>query len=506
MAIEFGFFPSNTALGIKNEYKGFKLNQQLKYLVKDGVFATPQNTPSDYLQVMADTGMKIKIMPGAGNFFNTWFESTEEESFTLDSGDTLNRIDLVVVEVNKNPTVLRSEFKIIKGTPATVPVAPGIVRTNYVEQYPLAAILVRAGAVDIYQANITDKRGSADCPWVTSLIQQVDTSTLYLQFEDSFWTWFNNIKDTLSTTTLMRKFTGAVYTTSANQVDITVPISEYNSVLDILQVHIEGRILREGVDYIKNGFNSIVLATPLPVVNTQVYFEIFKSVDGSDAESIASLLYSLQDKVNKSIVTKADGSDKLVIVSNLAQEVLNAGVGFHTVTVPSTITNMPVDGKTWRGFASFASADKGYILLTNDDGDVYIINRINGAWNPWRCLYQHNVKMLYTSSGNLMNANFNTTFSKALSNCHNGYVLHFAKYGSIDDMIFHYHLPKVRHDGSKWSGQSICIEMPYEFSADGVTRNTCMKKLNIFDNQITGYAGNSLGVNANMVLVGISEY
>ncbi len=506
MAIEFGYFPSNAALGIKNEYNGFKFNRQLKYLVKDGVFATPQNTPSDYLQVMQDTGMQVKIRPGAGNFFNTWFESTEEEILTLDVGSSLDRIDLIVVEVNKTPTVLKSYFKVIKGTPGSTPVAPTIVRTSYIEQYTLAAIYVRANTVNIYQSNITDKRGSADCPWVTSLIQQVDTSTLFLQFETSFWDWFNNVKETLSTTTLLRKYTGYVNTTVENQTEITIPISNYNSVLDILQVHIEGRILREGIDYVKNGFSSITLSMGLPVVNTLLYFEVFKSVDGSDAESIATLLYQLQDAFNTTKVTKDDGTDKLVIVSNLAQEVLNAGVGFHTITVPNTVANMPVNNKTWRGIASFTSATKGYILLTNDDGDVYIINHNNGAWYPWRCLYQHNVKMFYTSSGNAFGSNQSITLSKTLSNCRNGYVLHFAKNGATNDMIFHYHLPKVRHDGTAWSGQSICIEMPYAFSEDGLTRSTCMKKLNIFDNRITGFVGNAASVNVNMVLVGISEY
>lgn len=504
--IRYGYFPSDTELGIKNEYNGFDFNRQLKYLVKDGVFATPLGTPSDYLQVLADTGMQVKIKAGAGNFFNTWFESDTDELLTLEVGGTQDRIDLIVVEVNKTPTVLSSSFKILKGTPGVNPVAPTITRTSYIEQYTLAAVYVRASSTVIYQTNITDKRGSADCPWVTSLIQQVDTSTLFLQFETSFWDWFNNVKETLSTTTLMRKYTAYTYTTIENQTDITVPISEYNSVLDILQVHVEGRILREGVDYIKNGFSSIRLATPLPLVNTQVYFEIFKSVDGSDAESIATLLYQLQDRVDKSIITKDDGSDKLTIVSNLSQEILNAGVGFHTLYIPSSIANMPITGKVWRGWASFTSASEGYVTIISEDGDIYTIT-YDGGWNGWRALYQHNVKMLYShTSGSWLNAETIVPFGKNLSNCPNGIVLHFAKYGSLGDMNFAYHLPKVRYTGNAWNGENICIEIPYEFSADGTTRNTCMKKLYVYDNRLTGYAGNSVGVNSNIVLVGISEY
>lgn len=498
-----GFYPSNPKANIFREYKGYEIGDNIyQDIVSNGVFARQ----SDFLQVFATTGMQVKVNPGRGIFYNLWYENTEDIIFTLDGQSSLNRIDLIVIEANRSPNVLRSYAKVVKGTPSATPVEPEILDNEFIKQYPLAAVRITGGITTITQSAITDKRGIAPTLWVTGVIDQLDTTTLWNQFTTAFWEWFTNVKDTLSTTTLMRKFTGAVYTTNANQVDIEIPIPEYNSVLDILQVHIEGRILREGVDYFKNGFTGITLSTALPLTNTQVYFEIFKSVDGSDAESIASLLYQLQDRVNVSIVTKSDGTDKIVVVSNLAQEVLNAGVGFHTIYVPNTIANMPVENKVWRGVASFSSATRGYILLTNDEGDVYIINHINGSWYPWRCLYKHNVNFVYTSTGNFANANFNIPLSKALSNCANGLVFHFAKYGNTNDMNFHYHLPKVRFDKTKWNGQNICIEMPYEFSEDGNTRNTCMKKFTIYDNQITGFVANALGTSANMVLVGISEY
>ena len=505
MAERSGFYPSNETLGIKNEYSGYEFGNVYKHIISNGVFATQQGTPSNYLQVLASSGLAVNVLPGAGIFANQWYENTANITFNIDSEASLNRIDLIVIEANKSPDVLKTYARVIKGTPAAVPVAPTPIDSDVVKQYPLARIYVTGGVSTITQSSITDLRGVAPTLWITSIIKQVDTSTLWNQFNDAFWTWFDNVKETLVSSTLMRKYTGYVNTTTENQKDITVPISQYNSVLDILQVHIEGRILREGVDYEKNGLTGIKLTNALPVVDTLVYFEIFKSVDGSDAESVADLLYQLEDRLGASIITADNGSDKLTIVGNFGTEILNKGVGFHTLYVPSTITGLPVSGKVWRGWSSFTSATKGYVLIISEDGDVYTI-MYNNAWQVWRCLYQHNVAMLYTSSGNVFNASNVTTLTKALSNCANGWCLHFAKIGSPSDMNFHYHIPKVRYDGTKWSGQAICIEIPYEFSADGNTRNTCMKKLFITDNTITGYAGNALGVNANIGLVGITEY
>lgn len=502
MAERSGFYPSNPEFNINNEYTGYEIGQRIyKNLVSNGIF----KNASDELQVVATTGLTVKLRPGEGLFLHQWYYNDADILFTLDGESSLDRIDLIVIEANKSPNVLKTYAKVIKGTPSATPVEPELIDSEFIKQYPIAAVKITAGLTTITQSAIEDKRGMAPTLWVTGVVDQLDTTTLWTQFTAAFWEWFGNLKETLATTTILRKYTGYTHTTSENQKDIPINVSGYNSVLDILQVHVEGRILREGVDYIKNGFTGITLALPLPVVNTQVYFEVFKSVDGSDAESIADLLYQLQNIVNVSKVTKDNGTDKLVIVSNLAQEVLNAGVGFHTIYIPATVSGMPVDNKIWRGFASFTSATTGYIYIISQDGDVYTIN-YNGSWSAWRCLYQHNIKMLYSHpTGNLLNGSTTIPLGKNISDCPNGIVLHFAKYGSLNNMNFAYHLPKVRYTGAKWNGENICIQMPYEYTTTGVG-SVCYKKITVYDNQINGFEGNTLGGSNNMVLVGISEY
>ena len=496
-----GFYPSNEALGIKNEYTGYEFGNLYKHIISNGVFATPSGTPSDFLQVVATTGLTVNVKPGAGIFLNQWYENDDVISFILDGETTYNRIDLIVVEANKSPNVLTTKVKLLKGTASSVPVAPTPIDSETVKQYPLAKITITAGVVTITQSAIEDLRGVAPTLWVTGLIQQLDTTTLWNQFNAAFWEWFANVKDTLASTTLMRKYTGYTYSTVANQNSFEIPISQYNSVLDILQVHIEGRILREGVDYIKNGLTGITLSLGLPVVNTLVYFEIFKSVDGSDAESVASLLYSLETTVNASRVTSATGTAKVNIVSSIGQEVLNAGVGYHTIYVPATVSGMPVDNKVWRGYSNFTDAANGHIFVVSHEGDVYTINCFNGTWGVWRAVYKNTVKSLYNSTGNIMGVNSSVVPTKTLLNCANGWVLHFAKLGSTGDSNFHYHLPKVRYDGSMWDGQNIIVDIVSGLSDTGVATRVA-KKLLIYNDRIRGFSGND----ETMALVAVTEY
>jgi hypothetical protein len=74
-----------------------------------------------------------------------------------------------------------------KGTPATNPVAPEMVHDEYVNEYCLATIRVVAGASTISGSMITDTRPDTNvCGWVTGLIEQVDTSTLFNQWQTAY--------------------------------------------------------------------------------------------------------------------------------------------------------------------------------------------------------------------------------------------------------------------------------------------------------------------------------
>lgn len=296
MAIRCGFFNS---VGQDRLYTAEDMNEPYKSLVSNGVFATQKGTPSDYLQVVANGDLTVTVKAGRGIFGDKWFLSDSEVTLTLNSPSvTLSRIDSIVVRIDRTESVRSASIIVRTGITSSSPVAPTMFRDDYVTEYRLADIRVQSGATAISQSQITDQRGSADCGWVTSLVQQVDTSTLYIQWQTAFDEWFSTVKETLATSTLIRSYE-ATYTTSVqDETTIPIGISQYNRHLDILQVYINGLMLIKGVEYTITDNSYIELAGGVDT-GTPVSFVVYKSIDGSEAETVVQQVYELQNDVTE---------------------------------------------------------------------------------------------------------------------------------------------------------------------------------------------------------------
>lgn len=297
MAITCGFFNS------KNGDRKYNAEQMSKYfdkLVTSGVFPNP----STQLQVVESSGMTVNVLPGRGLVDCHWIENDSNYALTLDGSDAvLNRIDAVVMKLDLNEAVRDVHIEIKKGTPASTPVAPSMERSTYVQEYCLATIYVGKLAESITQANITDTRqNSAVCGWVTGLIEQVDTSALFTQWQsayeqyynsstadfeeffeeskDLFDEWFQHLKETVSTAATIKSYTRLYTTTAADEETISIGIPSYNAELDILNVYVNGFKLIPTVDYAVDdelGTN-VTLTKPLDA-GTPILFEVYKTAD-----------------------------------------------------------------------------------------------------------------------------------------------------------------------------------------------------------------------------------
>lgn len=152
--------------------------------IGNGVFAES----SDSLQAFADGEPAMCVVVHKGKMFinGYWYENTDDLILNIDVSDgVLNRIDSVVGRLKYSEREIKVEVK--KGTPASSPSAPALARTADYYELLLANINVKAGSVNIVQSSITDKRAdSSACGWVTGLISQVDTSTLFKQWEAAY--------------------------------------------------------------------------------------------------------------------------------------------------------------------------------------------------------------------------------------------------------------------------------------------------------------------------------
>lgn len=183
--------------------------------ISNGVFPNP----STNMQVLADTGMQIKISIGTCfiNGYMGWVENAE--TFTIEESDTQARIDRIVARLDFDNREIQCYVK--KGTASGNPVAPELQRDYDMYEIGLADIRVNANVIEIKQENITDLRLNSElCGIVAVPLQHVDTTTLFNQYQDwlanataqgeedlqltqeqleeEFNTWFETVQDTLS--------------------------------------------------------------------------------------------------------------------------------------------------------------------------------------------------------------------------------------------------------------------------------------------------------------------
>lgn len=164
--------------------------------IANGVFPDPATN----LQVVANVpgNMAIRVKSGLGWINGYYCKNDGDYSLTLSPANgTLPRVDAVVLRWSKSNRSISLGVK--TGVAASSPSAPTLERSADNYELMLASISVVAGATSIAQANITDKRpDSTVCGWVKGVVDQIDTTDLFAQYDDAFQTWFADLQSQLS--------------------------------------------------------------------------------------------------------------------------------------------------------------------------------------------------------------------------------------------------------------------------------------------------------------------
>ena len=145
-----------------------------------GVYPNPSNN----LQVLErdDTQFGVKVMPGRLWIQGRFGKEPEITNIEFEAASaTAARIDLIVAELDKPNREIT--LKYVAGTPAATSTPPELVRTSDVYQICLAQCTVRRNATKVNQSDILDTRpNTALCGFVSGVIDQVDTQTLFNQY------------------------------------------------------------------------------------------------------------------------------------------------------------------------------------------------------------------------------------------------------------------------------------------------------------------------------------
>lgn len=197
MTLTYGFYNS---INGDRTYDAKDLSQLFDGIINDGIFMSI----GSYFLVTPGTGLQVVVGTGRAWFNSSWILNDAPIVLNLEPAElVLNRIDIVVIEINASEETRANSVKVVKGTPGSSPVAPTLTTSQLVHQYPLAHIYVAAGVSTIIAANITNKIGTISTPFITGILDTIDSAALLAQWQDEFDiqmdTW-NDVFDDLTET------------------------------------------------------------------------------------------------------------------------------------------------------------------------------------------------------------------------------------------------------------------------------------------------------------------
>ncbi|WP_049753993.1 hypothetical protein [Anoxybacillus flavithermus] len=178
-----GFFDSTVE--DPREYTADEFAEYFRRVLTDGIFNGGTN-----LQVTADgTNMNVNIADGYAWIQGYMYKVYDGHTLTIDTADpTLNRIDRIVLRLDKSLEKRSIEAIVLKGTPSATPTPPVLTRNDNVYEISLAQVEVIAGKSFIEGFQVTDERLDTNvCGLVNSLIQ-ADTTEIFNQFQ----AWYNS--------------------------------------------------------------------------------------------------------------------------------------------------------------------------------------------------------------------------------------------------------------------------------------------------------------------------
>ena len=289
MAVTSGFFDSVSG---DRTYDAEQMSNYFDGLVSNGVY---ENVGDRYL-VTAGSGLTVNVGSGRAIILCRWVKNDDTATLSLDPADaTKDRIDAVCLRLDLTARSISLVIK--KGTAAASPVMPAITRNENVYELYLASVLIPRGGTS--PSSITDLRPSTYCGWVTGLIQQVDTSDLFLQWQQAydaqyeqfnlfmqqkeleFNAWFSTLTQQLKVEAGLQKFDSVSVVGRGTDF---VPCPEYyQDGTDILIVFKNGAFLNEDTDYhIKHypAYPNVVEFTSSLTSQSRIDFLILRPVIG----------------------------------------------------------------------------------------------------------------------------------------------------------------------------------------------------------------------------------
>lgn len=186
MSVSSGFYNS---VNHDRKYNAMHFGQLFDGIIRDGVFMSI----GDHFNITTKgTGMNVTVGTGHGWFNRTWITNDAVLVLPISASEILlDRIDAVVIEVDKSLQVRNSSIKVIRGTAADNPSRPTLVKSDTIFQYPLCYVRVNKQVSIISQADITNMIGTSATPFVTGILETIEIDDLVAQWQAEWIRWYS---------------------------------------------------------------------------------------------------------------------------------------------------------------------------------------------------------------------------------------------------------------------------------------------------------------------------
>lgn len=194
MAFSFGFY--NSVKGDRR-YNAIQMGQIFDGIIQDGVYATIGDC---FILKESNLNDTVTVSTGRAWFNRTWNYNDADYPLTGFASELIvDRIDAVVLDIFYDESSRTNSIKWVKGTGSASPKRPTLIKEAGHAQYPIAYVLRKANTQKISAANITNMVGTSACPFVTGVLEAIDTDVLISQWAAD---WRDFVEDYEQTATL----------------------------------------------------------------------------------------------------------------------------------------------------------------------------------------------------------------------------------------------------------------------------------------------------------------
>lgn len=194
MSFTYGFYNS---LNGDRKYNAEQMAAVFDCLINDGV---QQNIGDKMMVKTSADALTVSVGSGRAWFNSTWSFNDSDYPFLLDSVATTgySRIDAICLVVDKNVATRKNSLTVVKGTAAASPAKPAIPTASNRFYHVLGYVTVKYGNGVIPAAQIENRVGTVDCPFITGILETVTVDELLRQWRGEFDIWWETIKTILN--------------------------------------------------------------------------------------------------------------------------------------------------------------------------------------------------------------------------------------------------------------------------------------------------------------------